>query len=141
MKRSRARSPNAIEFARSQRAAANEFASTVWQWIRNRQICRQKFRREYPIPPYTADFCCVELKLILEIDGAEHLGEGGKELDRMRDTFLARQGYRVVRILGYEILRDGNNVLEMIGQQVEQRMSEPQPLTPSPSPRSGARGA
>ena len=93
MKRSRARSQNAIEFARSQRATANEFASTIWQWLRNRQVCWQKFRREYPIPPYTADFCCVELKLILEIDGADHLSEAGKERDRAGDEFLARQGY------------------------------------------------
>jgi very-short-patch-repair endonuclease len=104
LQRSRARSPNAIEFAGSQRVTANEFASTVWQWIRNRQFRRQKFRREYPIPPYTADFCCVELKLILEIDGAEHHGEGGKERDCIRDEFLARQGYCVVCILGYEIV-------------------------------------
>jgi len=48
------------------RATANEFASTEWQWVRNRQIANQEFRREYPIPPYTADCCCVELKLILE---------------------------------------------------------------------------
>ena len=124
MNRSRARSPNAIEFARLQRAMANEFAGIVWQWVRNRQIRNQKFRREYPIPPYTADFCCVELKLILEIDGADHLSEAGKARDRAGDEFLARQGYRVVRILGYEILRDGNHVLEMIGQQVEKRLSE-----------------
>ena len=68
MKRSRARSPEAIEFAGSQRAGANEFTGAVWQWIRNRQICNQKFRREYPIFPYTADFCCVALKLIIEIE-------------------------------------------------------------------------
>ncbi len=42
MKRSRARSPEAIEFARSQRAVANEFADTVWQWVRNRQICKSE---------------------------------------------------------------------------------------------------
>jgi very-short-patch-repair endonuclease len=71
MQRSRARSPEAIGFAHTERATANQFAGTVWQWVRNRQIAGQKFRREYPTPPYTADFCCVELKLILEIDGAE----------------------------------------------------------------------
>ena len=79
MKRSRARDPEAIEFARDQRATANEFARTVWQWVRNRQVCRQKFRREYPVPPYTADFCCVELKLILEVDGADHFTEEARE--------------------------------------------------------------
>jgi very-short-patch-repair endonuclease len=100
MKRSRARSPTAIEFARAERAGANEFANTVWQWIRNRQICGQKFRREYPIPPYTADFYCVELKLILEIDGAKHFTEEGRHQDRLRDDFLDRKDYRVVRIAG-----------------------------------------
>ena len=74
-----ARDPEAIEFARDQRATANEFARTVWQWVRNRQVCRQKFRREYLLPPYTADFCCVELKLILEVDGADHFTEAGQE--------------------------------------------------------------
>jgi very-short-patch-repair endonuclease len=78
MKPSRGRSPEAIEFGRAERAAANEFASTVWQWVRNRRIANQEFRREYPIPPYTADFSCVELKLILEIDGAEHFTEDGQ---------------------------------------------------------------
>ena len=33
---------------------------------------------EYPIPPYTADFCCVALKLIVEVDGEHHLRETEK---------------------------------------------------------------
>jgi len=124
MKRSRARSPEAIEFARGERATANEFARIVWQWIRNRQICQQKFRREYPIPPYTADFCCVELQLILEIDGADHLTQKGKERDQVRDEFLNKLGYRIVRIKGFDILRAGSEVLERITQEVTQRMQE-----------------
>lgn len=132
MNHTRARSPEAIEFARSQRAMANEFASTIWQWIRNRQIYSQKFRREYPIPPYTADFCCVELKLILEIDGADHFTETGQDRDRARDDFLNRQGYRVVRIAGYDVLREESQVLEMIKEQVKKRMQEIEKQTPSP---------
>ena len=62
--------------------------------------------------------------MILEIDGADHLNEAGKERDHVRDALLARQGFRVMRISGYEILREGNHVLEMIGQQIEQRLSE-----------------
>jgi hypothetical protein len=67
----------------------------VWQWVRNRRIANQKFRREYPIPPYTADFCCVELKLILEVHGVEHFTEDGRQRDRVRDDFLESQCYRV----------------------------------------------
>jgi len=144
MKRSRARSHEAIEFARAERALANEFINTVWQWVRNRQICSQKFRREYPIPPYTADFCCPRLKFILEVDGADHFSQAGQDRDRLRDNFLNGQGYRVVRIRGYEVLCDGNWVREMIVEEVKRRMREleaqAKPLTPGPSPRSGAWG-
>jgi very-short-patch-repair endonuclease len=114
MKRSQARSKESIEFARVQRAEANEFASTVWQWLRNRRCCGQKFRREYPIPPYTADFCCVELKLDIEIDGAGHLTEEGVVHDRQRDRFLKRLGFRILRIPGYEVIREDSEAYAKI---------------------------
>jgi very-short-patch-repair endonuclease len=140
MKRSRARSPEAIEFARAERATANEFASTVWQLIRNRRIANQKFRREYPIPPYTADFCCVELKLILEIDGVEHFTEDGRQHDRVRDDFLESQGYRVVRIAGHDVLREPSLCLKKIEEEVKKRMREllnKNPSPPAPLPEAG----
>ena len=139
MKRSRARSPEAIEFARAERATANEFASTVWQWVRNRRIANQKFRREYPIPPYTADFCCVELKLILEIDGVEHFTEDGRQRDRVRDDFLESQGYRVVRIGGYDVLREPSLCLKRIEEEVKKRALE-NPSPPAPLPAAGRGG-
>jgi very-short-patch-repair endonuclease len=124
MKRSRARSEEAIEFARDQRARANEYTQTVWQWIRNRQLCRQKFRREYPVTPYTADFCCVELKLVLEIDGADHLTDAGKERDQVRDEAFVTEGYRVVRIAGYDVLREPAMTRQRIEEIVRERMRE-----------------
>ncbi len=132
MTRGRARSAESIEFARGERATSNEFANTVWQLVRNRQIRRHKFRREYPIPPYTADFCCVELKLILEIDGADHFTVEGRRRDQTRDDYLGRQGYLVVRISGHEVLSELGQFREMIDQQVQNRMREIEPGNPSP---------
>jgi very-short-patch-repair endonuclease len=138
MKRSRARSPEAIEFARAERATANEFASTVWQWVRNRRIANQKFRREYPIPPYTADFCCVELKLILEVDGADHFTEDGRQRDRVRNDFLESQGYRVVRIAGYDVLREPSLCRKKIQEEVKKKMRALEnPSPPAPLPEAG----
>ena len=162
MKRSRARSPATIEFARRERAAANEFAHTVWQRVRNRQICKPEvspricdtplqnrrglspFLRsprskngDRPLLPggfvrgsYTADFCSIELNLILEVDGNDHLTEVGRQRDRVRDDFLNRQGYRVVRISGYEVLREPVTCRTAIVEQVQQRMREME--NPSP---------
>lgn len=61
----------------------------MWQIVRNRRCRNQKFRREYPIPPYTADFCCVALKLIVEVDGEDHHTKAGRKHDDRRDRYLA----------------------------------------------------
>ena len=128
------RNPDAIAFARDQRVQANEFAQGVWQIVRNRGCRNQKFRREYPIPPYTADFCCVALKLILEVDGEDHQTEEGRERDRRRDRYLAERGYAVLRIPGYQVLQDTGGVRRLIETTIDRRIEELGPLTPGPSP-------
>ena len=97
-------------FARNQRVSANEFARAVWQMVRNRRCRNQKFRREYPIPPYTADFCCVAWKLILEVDGEHLQTDEGREHDKRRDRYLAEQGYTLLRIPGYQVTQDPASV-------------------------------
>ncbi|WP_146675035.1 DUF559 domain-containing protein [Pirellula sp. SH-Sr6A] len=76
------------------------------------------------MPRFTVNFWCLEKKLIIEIDGAGYFTEDVLVHDQHRDRFLHGRGYRVLRIPGYAVIREGT-----------------QPLTPSPSPRSGARGA
>ena len=128
------RDPAAIAFARDQRACANQFAHDVWQIVRNRRCRNQKFRREYPIPPYTADFCCVALKLIIEVDGEHHQTEEGRKHDGRRDRYLAERGYALLRIPGYQVLRDPDGVRLLIEKAIDQRVQQISPLTPSPSP-------
>ncbi|MDV6031975.1 MAG: DUF559 domain-containing protein, partial [Phycisphaera sp. RhM] len=118
-------------FARDQRTRANEFAQDVWQMIRNRRCRNQKFRRESPIPPYTADFCCVDLKLIVEVDGGHHQTNEGRQHDQCRDHYLAEQGYRVLRIPGFEVLRNAAAVRQKIEQAIDEPMEGPAPSSPA----------
>ena len=127
------RDPDAIAFARDQRQQANEFANLVWEMVRNRRCRAQKFRREYPIPPYTADFCCVVLKLIIEIDGEDHFTESGRQRDQSRDHFLAERGYCVLRIPGFQLLHDPTAVRLAIESEVDQCLARLGPLVPDPS--------
>jgi len=112
--RHESRTEDRTEFARSQRAYANEFASIMWQQLRNRNCGGMKFRREYPIAPYTVDFCCLELKLIVEIDGKGHLTPQGQIHDQRRDKFLAERGFRVLRIPGYQVVKNLPKVIELV---------------------------
>ena len=135
MKRSKARTDTSIDFARSQRRTSNEFATTVWQWIRNRQIHRVKFRREFPIPPYTVDFCCIDLKLIIEIDGEGHFSDEGLAHDRERDRYLSKLGYQILRIPGYAVIREGREVILLIQEFVKRAINCPEnPSPPDPRP-------
>jgi very-short-patch-repair endonuclease len=119
--RSESRAEDPIEFARSQRTFSNEFAANMWQQLRNRRCEGMKFRREFPIPPYTVDFCCVELKLIVEIDGKDHLTSQGQSHDQRRDKFLAQQGFRVIRIPGYQVLKNLSKVMEIVQQAIQDK--------------------
>lgn len=108
-----------------QRKDANEFAWTVWQWLRNRKCLGVKFRREVPIGPYTADFCCAEMKLIVEIDGEPHLTEDGRLHDRERDRYLRKLGYKILRVPGYEVIRDDGKASVLITEFVQDAIGRP----------------
>ena len=83
---------------------------------------RHDVGKVYPIPPYTADFCCTALKLIIEVDGESHQSAVGQCRDEARDRFLAEQGYLVLRLRGYEVLRDPASARCQIEQAIEQRL-------------------
>jgi very-short-patch-repair endonuclease len=58
--------------ARDLRRGATKEECIVWRWLRDRRLRGIKFRRQHPIDNYIADFYCVELKLVVEIDGSGH---------------------------------------------------------------------
>ena len=60
---------NLTNKARSLRKNQTDVEQLVWKHLRNRQLYNYKFRRQFPIEPYVADFACLELKLIIELDG------------------------------------------------------------------------
>ena len=65
-----------------------------------------KFRKQFPVRGYVADFACVEVRLIIEIDNIAHdMGEN-PERDGRRDDELTRSGWKVVRIAAKDVLAD-----------------------------------
>jgi len=99
-----------IEKAKKSRRAQTDAESLFWHKIRNRQI-GYKFRRQAPIGIYTVDFLCIELKLVIEIDGGQH-SENKK--DKIRTEFLNGLGYKVVRFWNNEVLENIEGVLSTL---------------------------
>src|SRR2546430_16455154 len=69
----------------------------VWLRIRGRKLDGWKFRRQEPIGPYFADFCCPAARLVVEIDGPIH-DESSLAYDVRRQAWLEAEAYRVLRI-------------------------------------------
>ena len=119
-----------LDHAREMRREQTDAERNLWKHLRAGRFDGLKFRRQYPIPPYIADFCCVEKKLVIELDGAQH----SVEVDATRTACLEAQGFRVLRFWDNDVLLRTDSVLEAIWNATH----APDPL-PNPSP--GGRGA
>jgi very-short-patch-repair endonuclease len=84
----------------------------LWSQLRNRQLSGCKFRRQHEIGHYIVDFICLEIKLIVELDGSQHAEQIAR--DRQRTAFLQSLGFKVIRFWDNEVLTQTQNVLEAI---------------------------
>jgi very-short-patch-repair endonuclease len=71
-----------------------------------------KFRRQFPIGPFFADFCAPKEQLIVELDGSQHLDMA--DGDERRTKYLESLGYRVVRFWDNDALASIDEVIEKI---------------------------
>ena len=103
-----------IEFARLRRQMADQWERMMWQLLRNRQRCNQKFRREHPLGIYMADFYCAAAKLVVEVDGSSHLTEEAKQYDAARDQWMQEQGIRILRFTCAQVENETQAVMAKI---------------------------
>jgi very-short-patch-repair endonuclease len=93
------------DFARVQRRTQSAAEDALWDMLRDRRM-GVKFRRQHPIPPFTADFACVEAGLVVETDGPSHAIAEQSAQDARRTAQLLEQGWRVLRVRDRDVLSD-----------------------------------
>lgn len=102
----------------------------LWKHVGNSQL-GYKFRRQFSIGNVIADFCCVSLKLIIELDGWTHEFEKTQAKDKIKEKFLKSKGYKVIRFTNEQVYGDIEVVLNEIKKICEERLTIPPP-PPSP---------
>ncbi len=112
MPRLRRSSPKMIRRAVELRHEPTPAESRLWTVLRGDRFFGVKFRRQHAIGPYIVDFCCVQQKLIIELDGSQHVDQAS--YDRERTIYLESQGCRVIRFWNSEVLKDMDSVLRAI---------------------------
>ena len=98
--------------ARQLRKDASTPERILWGLLRDGRLKGWKFRRQYPIGPYVADFYCARAALVVELDGDSHIGRS--DHDERRVAYIQEQGLRVLRIGNDDMLSDPDSVAEMI---------------------------
>ncbi len=91
----------------------------LWAQLRNNQLGK-KFKRQYGIGPYIADFYCSECRLVIEIDGGQHFSEKNASHDKLRTAFLEQQNCTVIRFTNANINTNLEGVLLLINTKLDQ---------------------
>ena len=97
--------------AKTLRKAGNLSEDKLWLALRNRNLSGIKFSRQVPLGPYIADFACRELKLVIELDGSQHIDD---PKDHVRNKYMTANGWSVARFPSGHMLSQPNNVLETV---------------------------
>ena len=101
-----------VFLARNLRRKQTDAERKLWSKLRGNGIPGFKFRRQFPIKPYFADFCCVRSHLVFELDGSQH--DQMEEADRMRTKYIEKHGYRVIRFWDNDVLMKTGAIMEAI---------------------------
>ena len=99
------------QYARDLRKNSTDAESRLWFSLRANRLSF-KFKRQVPIKRFIVDFVCQEKRLIIELDGGQHLTN--QVYDQQRTVELSQCGFQVLRFWNNDVLRETNTVLEVI---------------------------
>ena len=111
--------------ARELRIRATDAEQHLWRYLRRRQLAGFYFRRQVPICGYIADFACLDAKLVIELDGGQHMDR--VSYDEHRDRRIEAEGFRVLRFWDNQVLKETPAVLEVILKVLESGRAAPPP--------------
>ena len=120
--------------ARSLRKEMTPAEIKLWSVLRGRQISGHRFRRQHPFERYIIDFICLEKRVVIEVDGAQHFEPEALEYDAQRTRWLQSNGYVVVRFSNIEVFTKFEGVLMAIADSVAVRPVVPRSVRSKRSP-------
>jgi very-short-patch-repair endonuclease len=121
-------------YAKDMRGSMTKAEACLWKYaLRARQMKGYSFRRQRPVLDFIADFACLELQLIIEVDGYSHSLDETITKDFIKEKALEKSGFHIIRFSDNEVLKDMNNVILRI----ESFIEELELKHPPPAPASG----
>ena len=105
-----------VVVARELRKRMTPEEAILWEELRSRRFQKFKFRRQVPVGRFIADFLCLSLHLIIEVDGGIHDDQQGH--DRGREELLREQGFHIIRFHNEEVQGNLPGVLARLEEEI-----------------------
>jgi len=102
------------EFSLRHRSDPIQAEEVLWNLLKSKQLEGYKFRRQYIIDRFIADFVCLKQKLVIEIDGLIHQLPENKTSDHERAKAMNYLGFEVIRFSNEKVLNETGEVLKEI---------------------------
>jgi very-short-patch-repair endonuclease len=84
----------------------------LWRRLRELSTGGSHFRRQATIGAYFADFACRARRLVIELDGGQHVEKAHIDADAKRDAYMRANGYRVLRFWNNDVMSNIEGVLQ-----------------------------
>jgi very-short-patch-repair endonuclease len=110
------------QFSRTLRSNMTDAEQHLWFRLRNKQLGGVQFYRQKPLLSFIVDFYCPRAKLVIELDGSQHLEAEHQIRDAARDEELAKLGIKVLRFDDRQVLRETEAVVAVIYDEVMVRL-------------------
>ena len=120
------------ERARELRGNPTEAEKLLWRQLRGSRLGGLKFSQQMPVAGYFRDFLCRSARLVVELDGSQHVEAA--DYDAARTRTLEAAGYRVLRFWNNDLTTNMAGVLETILNAASAAAGCP---PPSPLPQAG----
>ena len=108
--------------ARQLRKNMTDSERVLWSRLRGKQLSGVQFYRQKPIGEYIVDFFAPRTKLVVEVDGSQHMRGKQAEIDKHRDDYLVGVGLKVLRFNSREVLEETDAVVEVIHRTMAERL-------------------
>ena len=97
--------------ARDLRKNSTDAERHLWYHLRANRL-GFKFKRQVLIGVYIVDFVCLEKRLIIELDGGQHMDN--QRYDTKRSEWLMEHGFKVLRFWNNDVFQQTSSILEVI---------------------------
>ena len=108
------------QLARNLRNNSTRQERKLWYlFLRNFPL---RFHRQKAIGAYIVDFYCQKAKLVIEIDGGQHIEQKNMESDQKRTEYFESIGLEVIRFTNHDVDNNFDGVCNEIVQTLNTKL-------------------